>query len=139
MKMRLFTLVSLLVLVIAGCDSQQAPQQLMSQKVAVRLATLSGSASYPSIKGKATYKVDNNGIREFETGIENALALKGRVLGVYVNSAKVGSMTINTLGVGKLRLVGSTAPAIAASSTPTIRIRTSAGALVASGVMNQFK
>ena len=64
MKTRLFALISLLVLFIAGCGVQ-APQELESQKVPVRLAVLRGSAAYPAANGKATYKVDNNGIREF--------------------------------------------------------------------------
>jgi hypothetical protein len=138
MKTRLFIIVSLFVLFMAGCGVQ-GPQELESQKVAKRLAVLSSSATYPAVKGKATYKVDNNGIREFEAEVQNALALKGKVLSVYVNTTKVGSMTINTLGAGSLSRVGAPAPVISASSNPTIRVRTSTGALVASGVMNQLK
>jgi hypothetical protein len=139
MKTRLFVLVSLLVLFIAGCGVQPAPQELESQKVTKRLAVLSGSVAYPRVNGKATYKVDNNGIREFEAELEDALTLKGKVLGVYVNTARVGSMTINALGDGRLNLVGASAPVISSSTNPTIRVRTSTGALVASGVMNQLK
>ncbi len=140
MKARLFALVSLLVLFIAGCGTVQTPQDLESQKVAVRLATLSGSAAYPAANGKATYKVDNNGIREFEAEIEDvARALRGKTLNVYVGTAKVGTMTINTLGDGRLSLVGAKAPVIAASAKPLISVRTATGALVASGVMNQLK
>jgi hypothetical protein len=138
MKARLFVIVSLFVLFMAGCGVQ-GPQDLEAQKVAVRLATLSGSAAYPAVKGKATYKVDNNGIREFQAELENALKLKGKVLGVYVNTTKVGSITVNTLGAGSLRLVGARAPVISSGTNPTIRVRTSTGALVASGVMNQMK
>jgi hypothetical protein len=139
MKTRLFALVSLLVLFIAGCGVQPAPQELDAQKVAVRLAVLSGSAAYPAVNGKATYKVDNNGIREFQAELEDARALKSKVLSVYVNTTKVGSMTINALGDGRLSLVGASAPVISASSNPAIRVRTSTGVLVASGVMNQLK
>jgi hypothetical protein len=139
MKTRLFAFVSLLVLFIAGCGVQQVPQELETQKVVVRLATLSGSAAYRAVNGKATYKVDNNGIREFQAELEDARTLKGKVLNVFVGAAKVGTMTINTLGDGRLSLVGASAPVIRASSNPTIRVRTSTGALVASGVMNQFK
>jgi hypothetical protein len=139
MKTRLFALVSLLVLFIAGCGTVQTPQELESQKVAVRLATLSGSAAYPAVNGKATYKVDNNGIREFEAELQDARALAGKTLNVYVGAAKVGTMTINTLGDGRLDLVGAKAPIIAASAKPLISVRTATGALVASGVMNQFK
>jgi hypothetical protein len=139
MKARLFALVSLLVLFVAGCGTVQTPQELEAQKVSVRLATLSGSVAYPTVKGKATYKVDNNGLREFQAEIENALMLKGKVLGVYIGTLKVGSLTVTTLGAGSLRLVGSRAPVIAASAKPTISVKTAAGATVASGVMNQVK
>jgi hypothetical protein len=138
MKTRLMVLVSMLLLFVAGC-STQVPQELESQKVPKRLAVLTGSPAYPSVKGKATYKVDNNGIKEFESEIQNALTLKGKVLGVYVNTTKVGSITVSALGAGSLRLVGAAAPTIASSVNPTIRVRTSTGALVASGVMNQFR
>jgi hypothetical protein len=139
MKARLFALVSLLVLFIAGCGVQQTPQELESLKVTVRLATLSGSAAYPTANGKATYKVDNNGIREFQAELEDARTLRGKTLSLYVGTVKIGTMRINALGDGRLELVGATAPVIRASSTPTIRVRTAAGALVASGVMNQIK
>jgi hypothetical protein len=139
MKTRLFALVSLLVLFIAGCGVQPVPQELESLKVTVRLATLSGSAAYPAVNGKATYKVDNNGIREFQAELQDALALKGKTLNVFVNAAKVGTMRINALGNGRLSLVGASAPVIRASTNPTIRVRTSTGVLVASGVMNQTK
>lgn len=140
MKARLFTLVSLLVLFIAGCGVQQAPQEIDAQKVSVRLAVLQGSAAYPAANGKATYKVDNNGIREFEVELEDvARALRGKILNVFVNTTKVGTMTINTLGDGRLDLIGSRAPVIAASAKPTISVKTAAGTTVASGVMNQLK
>lgn len=140
MKTRLFALVSLLVLFIAGCGVQQAPQQeLESQAVPVRLAILTGSATYPTANGKATYKVDNNGIREFGTEIEDVLALAGRRVNVFVGATKVGSMRLNALGDGNLDLVGAAAPVIRPTSTPVIRVRTLGGVLVASGRMNQVK
>ena len=138
MKTRLLVLVSLLLLFVAGC-STQIPQELDAQKVPVRLAILKGSIAYPAVNGKATYKVDNNGIREFQAELEDALTLKGKTLGVFVNATKVGSMTINALGDGRLSLVGAAAPTIASTSNPTIRVRTATGALVASGVMNKFR
>jgi hypothetical protein len=140
MKARLLVLFSLVALLVAGCGTVQTPQDLEAQKVAVRLATLSGSAAYPAANGKATYKVDNNGIREFEVEIQDvARTLRGKTLNVFVNTTKVGTMTINTLGDGRLDLVGARAPVIAASAKPKISIKTAAGATVASGVMNQLK
>lgn len=139
MKTRLFALISLLVLVIAGCGVQPAPQELESLKVTTRLAVLTGSATYPTANGKATYKVDNNGIREFGAEIQDVLALAGRSVNVFVGATKVGSMRLNALGDGNLDLVGAAAPVIRPTSTPVIRVRTLSGVLVASGVMNQTK
>lgn len=136
---RFVALASLLVLFIAGCGVQQAPQELESFKVTTRLAVLSGSASYPAANGKATYKVDNNGIREFGTEIEDVRALAGQRVNVFVGATRVGSMRLNAVGDGNLDLVGAAAPVIAATSTPVIRVRTLGGALVASGTMNQTK
>jgi hypothetical protein len=139
MKVRLLALISILVLLIAGCGTQ-LPQALETQKVPVRLAVLKGSSTYPTVNGKATYKVDNNGIREFQVEIEDAPhSIRGTTVNVFVGTTKAGSMTINSLGDARLRKVGSSAPVISSSSTPTIRVRTAAGVLVASGVMNQFK
>jgi hypothetical protein len=138
MKTRLLVLVSLVLLFVAGCTTH-VPQELESQKVPKRLAVLTGSAAYPLVNGKATYKVDNNGIRQFQAELEDARALRGQTLSVFVNAAKVGTMTINAFGDGRLSLVGAAAPSIAPTSTPIIRVRTAKGALVASGVMNQVR
>jgi hypothetical protein len=138
MKTRLLVLISLLLLLVAGCSVQPA-RQLESQKVPVRLALLKGSVTYPVVKGTATYKVDNNGIREFQAVVENALVLKGKTVSVFVGTRNVGSMTINALGRGVLRLVGLAAPVINPNTTPVIRVRTPTGVLVASGVMNLSK
>ena len=76
----------------------------------------------------------------FEVEIEDvARALRGKTVNVFVGAAKVGSMTINALGDGRLDRVGSSAPVISASAKPLISIRTTTGGLVASGVMNQFR
>jgi hypothetical protein len=139
MKTHIVVLFSLFVLFVAGCGTVQPPRDLEAQKVAVRLVTLSASSAYPAAKGKATYKVDNNGIRQFEAEIENILSLKGKVVGVYLGVTKVGAITVNALGESSLRLVGAAAPVIAASSQPRISIKTAAGVTVASGIMNQFK
>jgi uncharacterized protein YcfL len=138
MKTRLLVLVSLLLLFVAGC-STQGPQELESQAVPVRLAVLKGSTVYPAVTGKATYKVDNNGIREFQTEISNALVLKGQTLSVFVDATKVGTMRVTLLGKARLSLVGAAAPVIALTVNPTIRVKTATGVLVARGVMNQFK
>jgi hypothetical protein len=138
MKARLVMVISLVTVLLAACGTQ-VPQELEAQKVAVRLATLTGSAAYPAANGKATYKVDNNGVRQFEAELEDARALRGATLSVFVGTNKVGSLTLNAFGDGSLRLTGSRAPAIAASAQPRISVKTAAGATVASGVMNQLK
>ncbi len=139
MKTKLFGLLSLLVLFLASCSTQSLPVELSTLKVSVRLASLSGSSSYPSASGKATYKVDKNGIREFQAELQGVLSLKGKTLDVFVGSKKVGTMRINSLGKGRLSLVGSAAPIISDALTPLISIKTSTSILVASGRMNQFK
>jgi hypothetical protein len=138
MNARLVMVISFIALFLAACGTVPV-SELEAQKVPVRLATLAGSAAYPAANGKATYKVDNNGIRQFEAELEDARALRGKTLNVFVGATKVGTLTLNTLGDGSLRLVGARAPSIAASSQPRISVKTAAGVTVASGVMNQLK
>lgn len=139
MKARLVILMVLIALFVAGCGTVQLTEELSAEKVTVRLATLTGSAAYQLANGKATYKVDNNGIRQFEAELEDAYTLRGKTLNVFVGSSKVGTLTINAFGDGSLRLTGARAPVITTSAQPRISVRTSAGASVATGIMNQFK
>lgn len=139
MKLRLVALVSMLVLFIAGCGTQPTTETIDSLGVPVRLAVLKGTRAYPAANGKATYKVDNNGIREFEAEIEDVRALAGTTVDVFVNAKKVASITLDAIGDGEVELRGAAAPIIRDTATPVIRIKTATGVIVAAGVMNQFK
>ena len=94
---------------------------------------LRGSAQYPNANGKAKYKAQG-GEREFQVELEDARALRGKVLTVYANGAKVGTFRVNNLGNGRLERntdLGQTVPMISAGSQ--IQIKTAAGVLVVSG------
>jgi hypothetical protein len=138
MKIRLVALVGIFLLLLAGCGTQPI-EEIDSLGVPVRLAVLKGTRAYPVANGKATYKVDNNGRREFEAEIEDVRALAGTTVDVFVNAKKVGSITLDIIGDGELELRGAAAPVIRDSATPVIRVKTAIGVVVASGVMNQFK
>jgi hypothetical protein len=91
--------------------------------------SLAGSARYPNAKGTAKYKVGTE--REFEVEVEHVKALAGKRLTVFVNSQKVGSFVVNSLGAGRLVLRGTAAPAIKAGVI--IRVKTATGILVVAG------
>ena len=91
--------------------------------------TLTGSARFPNAKGTAKYKVGTE--REFQVEVENVRALAGKRLSVYVNTTKVGSFVVSSLGTGRLVLRGTAAPRI--QPGVIIRVRTAAGILVVSG------
>lgn len=95
--------------------------------------TLTGSAAYPAAKAKATYKATAEE-REFQVEAENLKSLSGKTVSVLVNGTRVGTMKVNALGTARLSLntnAGAAVPTIAAGSS--VRIRTAAGALIASG------
>ncbi len=94
---------------------------------------LRGSAQYPNANGKAKYKAQG-GEREFQVELEDARALRGKVLTVYANGAKVGTFRVNNLGNGRLERntdMGQNVPNIHAGSP--VQIKTAAGVLVVSG------
>ena len=133
MKTRLFALLSMLVLFVAGCGTQSVPQDIDTLKGTVITTPLTGSSAYPAVNGKAKYKVDGS-TREFQVEIEDAKVLAGKVLGVYSNSTLVGRMRVSALGTARLTRSterGQTVPFI--SSGTVIRVRTGTGALVVSG------
>ena len=95
--------------------------------------TLRGSAQYSNANGTAKYK-NIGGEREFQVELEDARALRGKVLTVYANGAKVGTFRVNNLGNGRLERnsdQGQNVPNISAGSP--IQIKTAAGVLVVSG------
>ena len=100
----------------------------------VHEATLTGSAAFPAVDGKAKFGVDN-GVRELEVQIEDANALIGKRLNIRVDGVFVGSTTVNSLGDARLRKSGSAVPAVHTGSRIAVR-RASTGTLVASGTFN---
>ncbi len=96
----------------------------------VHTATLTGSASFPAVNGKAKFQRDN-GVRQLEAQIEDAHALAGQRVRFRVNGQLVGSATVNSLGTARIRRTGNAIPAVSTGST--IRVRKLNDVLVASG------
>lgn len=96
----------------------------------VHRATLSGSASYPNVKGSAKAQRDD-GVREFEAEIEHAKPLAGTKVRFKVDGNAVGTATVNSLGRAHINRRGAGAPA--ASTGSKITVRRLGGTLVASG------
>ena len=97
----------------------------------VHVATLSGSAAFPAVNGKAKFGIDD-GVRRLEAQIEDANALEGVRLNVRINGILAGSMTVNSLGAARLRVSGNGVPGVQTGSKIAVR-RASNEALVASG------
>lgn len=97
----------------------------------VHIATLSGSAAFPAVNGKAKFGFDD-GVRRLEAQIEDANSLKGVRLNVRINGILAGSMTVNSLGAARLRVSGNGVPGVQTGSKIAVR-RASNEALVASG------
>ncbi len=99
----------------------------------IHRAILKGSTAYPAVNGEAKWK-SKEGERELEVQIEDATRLAGKRLAVRIGGTLVGHMRVSALG--RARLVKSTQ---AGQSVPrsvldkAVKIRTSAGVLVASG------
>jgi hypothetical protein len=96
----------------------------------VHTATLTGSATFPAVNGKAKFQRDD-GVRQLEAQIEDAKPLAGQRVRFRVNGQLVGEATVNSLGDARLRRSGNVVPAVSAGST--IRVRKLNGVLVASG------
>jgi len=97
----------------------------------VHTATLSGSAAFPAVNGKAKFGVDD-GVRQLEVQIEDANALKGQRLNIRVDGVFVGSAVVDQFGNARLRKSGSTIPAVHTGSKIVVR-QAGTGTLVASG------
>ena len=96
-------------------------------------AVLHGSAAFPGADGKARFR-DRGGEQELEVEVEDAHALAGTTVRVFVNGKRVGNIRLNRFGNGQLNLnsdQGEAVPAVKAGTT--VRVRTATGALVVSG------
>ena len=117
------------LLVVAAALFVAAP--LAGAATNVHVATLSGSAAFPAVNGKAKFGIDD-GVRRLEAQIEDANALEGVRLNVRINGILAGSMTVNSLGAARLRVSGNGVPGVQTGSKIAVR-RASNEALVASG------
>jgi hypothetical protein len=125
------TMLALLAALLLG-TFMMAPAAHAKGGDATRIA-LKGSTQYPNAKGTAKYKAEG-GEREFQVELENARSLAGKTLNLYVNGAKVGTMRVNNLGVGRFERnsdLGQSVPMIRSGSS--VQIKTATGALVVSG------
>jgi len=98
-----------------------------------RQAALHGSAMFPNADGKARFR-DRGGEQELEVEVEDAHALAGTTVRVFVSGTRVGNIRLNRFGNGQLNLnsdQGEAVPAVKAGTT--VRVRTAGGALVVSG------
>ena len=99
----------------------------------IKKTTLSGSNAYPGVSGEATWKA-TAGQRELEVEIKGAQKLAGKRLEVRIGGKLVGHITVSALGRARLEKhteKGQRVPASVAGKA--VKVRTSAGALVASG------
>jgi len=129
MKTRLKLIVMLSMFVASLMLSAFSMTETAQAKGTETRITLTGSARFPNAKGTAKYKVGTE--REFQVEVENVRALAGKRLSVFVNSQKVGSFVVNSLGAGRLSLRGAAIPTI--QPGVIIRIKTPAGFLVVAG------
>ena len=121
----------LIVMVLAVLVAAQ-PVRAKSTAV-IKRAALSGSTAFPSVNGEAKWK-SKAGERELEVQIQGATKLAGKRLAVRIGGKLVGHMKVSALGRARLvksTQAGQSVPASVAGKA--VKIRTSAGALVASG------
>jgi hypothetical protein len=93
------------------------------------IIALEASGAFPGAKGKAKFQVE--GQRELEIEVEHVRRLAGKRVNFFVNSRKVGSKRVSSLGAAQLNRRGSTFPAI--KSGTRISVKTAGGRLIASG------
>jgi len=120
------------IAIAAGLVSAVVPLAVAATNV--HQAALAGSAAFPAVNGKAKFSIDD-GIRQLEAQIEDAVALKGTTLVVRVNGTLAGRMSVNAFGDARLRVSGAAVPAVQTGSAIAVR-RASNNALVASGKFN---
>jgi len=80
------------------------------------------SATYPKATGAAKYTTGSQ--REFQVEVDHVKVLAGKTLNVFVDGKKVGSMLVNSLGIGHLNLdtaLGNKVPLIKAGSKVVVK------------------
>ena len=129
MKTRLKLIVMLSMFVASLMLSAFSMTETAQAKGTTTRITLVGSTRFPNAKGTAKYTAGTE--REFQVEVENVKALAGKRLSVFVNTTKVGSFLVTSLGTGRLVLRGTAAPIIRPGAI--IRVKTPAGFLVVAG------
>jgi hypothetical protein len=128
-----FLLAALFVFIASMLFTALAPAPIaLAASGDIKIA-LRGSAQFPNAKGSAKYR-DRGGEREFQVEVENVKALAGKTLNVFANGSKVGTMTINQLGAGRLNLNstrGQNVPRIVSGSK--VQVKTGQGVVVVAG------
>jgi len=120
------TLMIPLVLVALVAMAIMAPA--VGAKDGTRIA-LKSSAAFPGTSGKA--KFQTAGQRELEVEVEHIRRLAGARVSFYVNSTKIGTARVSSLGAARVDKRGSTFPAV--QSGTAIKVKTAAGKLIVSG------
>jgi hypothetical protein len=126
-------LATLFVFIASMLFTALAPASVVLANDADLRITLKGSAQFPNAKGSAKYR-NRDGEREFQVEVENVKALAGKTLNVFANGSKVGTMTINQFGAGRLNLNstrGQNVPKIVSGSK--VQVKTGQGVVVVSG------
>jgi hypothetical protein len=90
---------------------------------------LKASSAYPGASGKA--KFQSAGQRELEVEVEHVRRLAGKRVNFFVNSTKIGSARISSLGAAQINRRGPSFPAV--RSGTVIKVKTARGATVVSG------
>jgi hypothetical protein len=90
---------------------------------------LKSTGTFAGASGKA--KFQNEGQRELEIEVEHVRRLAGKRVNFFVNSTKVGSARVNSLGAAQVDKRGSTFPAIHAGTA--VKVKTTGGRSIVAG------
>ena len=102
--------------------------QAKGGKDGTRIA-LRASKAYPGASGKA--KFQTAGQRELEMEVEHVRRLAGKRVNFFVNSTKIGSARISSLGAAQINRRGSSFPTVRAGTL--VKVKTAGGTTVVSG------
>ena len=90
---------------------------------------LKGSSAYQGASGKAKSQVRDE--RELQVEVEHVRSLAGKRVNFFVNSTKIGSARMSSLGAAQITRRGSAFPAIQPGTV--IKVKTARGTMVVSG------
>lgn len=94
---------------------------------------LTGSASFPRAKGKATFTV-NGDQREFQAQVEEVPGLAGTLVNISLGGVSMGSATVDATGRAGIGLNTRLGDSVPSSVTgQSLEVRAAGGTLIASG------